>query len=102
MAKITLFSQIFQKLPKDEIKKTIREYGTDKHSKGFNKRSHFQKTNLNLALRASLLSNTCPFNATNNIPCHFTRLALIYCGHYCSHTENVRTHDKASRVPTET
>ena len=41
MAKITLFSQIFQKLPKDEIKKTIREHGTDKHSKGFNTWTHF-------------------------------------------------------------
>ena len=30
MAKITLFSQIFQKLPKDEIKKIMREFGTDK------------------------------------------------------------------------
>ena len=82
MAKITLFSQIFQKSPKDEIKKTIREHGTDKHSKGINTRTHFQKTNLNLALRASLLSNTYPLNATNNILCHFTRLALIYCGHF--------------------
>ena len=41
MAKITLFSQIFQRLPKDEIKKTIREHGTDKHSKGFNTWTHF-------------------------------------------------------------
>ena len=41
MAKIALFSQIFQKLPKDEIKKIIREYGTDKHSKGFNTWTHF-------------------------------------------------------------
>ena len=41
MAKITLFSQIFQRLPKDEIKKTIREHETDKHSKSFNTWTHF-------------------------------------------------------------
>lgn len=82
MAKITHFSQIIQKLPKDEIKKTIREHGTDKHSKGFNRCSYFQKMNLNLVLRVSLLSNTYPLNATNNNPCHFTRSALISLGDY--------------------
>ena len=34
MAKITLFAQILQYLPKEEIKKIIRKHGTDKHSKG--------------------------------------------------------------------
>lgn len=34
MAKITLFAQILQYLPKDEIRKIIRKHDTDKHSKG--------------------------------------------------------------------
>jgi hypothetical protein len=34
MAKITLFAQILQYLPKDEIRKIIRKHDTDKHSRG--------------------------------------------------------------------
>lgn len=34
MAKITLFAQILQYLPKEDIRKIIREHDTDKHSKG--------------------------------------------------------------------
>lgn len=34
MAKITLFAQILQYLPKEEIRKIIRRHDTDKHSKG--------------------------------------------------------------------
>lgn len=41
MAKITLFSQIIQKSPKDDIKKTFREHETDKICKGYNTRTHF-------------------------------------------------------------
>ena len=40
MAKITLFAQIAQHLPKNLIKKAIRELGTDKHAKGFDTWSH--------------------------------------------------------------
>lgn len=40
MAKITLFAQLAQHLPKDSLKKVIRESGADKHSKGFNTWSH--------------------------------------------------------------
>ena len=40
MAKITLFAQILQHLPKDEIKKVIRKHGTDKHSKGCDTWTH--------------------------------------------------------------
>ena len=40
MAKITLFAQILQHLPKDEIKKVIRRHGTDKHSKGCDTWTH--------------------------------------------------------------
>ena len=36
MAKITLFAQVIQKLPKDLIKSLVRKHGTDKHAKGFN------------------------------------------------------------------
>ncbi|MDY4557082.1 MAG: transposase [Alloprevotella sp.] len=35
-AKITLFAQVIQKLPKDLIKSLVRKHGTDKHAKGFN------------------------------------------------------------------
>ena len=40
MAKITLFAQVIQKLPKDWIKSLERKHGTDIHAKGFNKWSH--------------------------------------------------------------
>ena len=40
MAKITLFAQVIQKLPKDLIKSLVRKHGTDKHAKGFNTWSH--------------------------------------------------------------
>lgn len=40
MAKITLFAQIAQHLPKNLIKKAIRELCTDKHAKGFDTWSH--------------------------------------------------------------
>ena len=36
MAKITVFAQVIQKLPKDLIKSLVRKHGTDKHAKGFN------------------------------------------------------------------
>ncbi|WP_455537168.1 DUF4372 domain-containing protein [Prevotella koreensis] len=36
MAKITLFAQIIQQLPKDLINSLIKKHRTDKHSKGFN------------------------------------------------------------------
>lgn len=36
MAKLTLFAQAIAKLPKEKIRKIIREAGTDKHSKGYN------------------------------------------------------------------
>ena len=35
MAKITLFSQVIGKLPKEIIRKIIRTAGTDKHCKGY-------------------------------------------------------------------
>ena len=40
LAKITLFAQVIQKLPKDWIKSLVRKHGTDKHAKGFNTWSH--------------------------------------------------------------
>ena len=40
MAKITLFAQIIQKLPKGIIKSLAKKYGTDKYAKGFNTWSH--------------------------------------------------------------
>ena len=40
MAKITLFAQVIQKLPKDLIKSLVRKHGTDKHAKCFNTWSH--------------------------------------------------------------
>lgn len=40
MAKITLFAQVIQMLPKDLIKSLVRKHGTDKHAKGFNTWSH--------------------------------------------------------------
>ena len=40
MARITLFAQVIQKLPKDLIKSLVRKHGTDKHAKGFNTWSH--------------------------------------------------------------
>lgn len=40
MAKITLFAQVIQKLPKDLIRSLIKKHGTDKHCKGFNTWSH--------------------------------------------------------------
>ena len=36
MAKVTLFAQIIAKLPKEIIKKVIRQHKTDKHAKGYN------------------------------------------------------------------
>lgn len=36
MARITLFAQVIQKLPKELIKSLVRKHGTDKHSKCFN------------------------------------------------------------------
>ena len=36
MAKITVFAQVIQKLPKYLIKSLVRKHGTDKHAKGFN------------------------------------------------------------------
>lgn len=35
MANITLFAQVIGKLPKENIRKIIRDAGTDKHSKGY-------------------------------------------------------------------
>lgn len=40
MTKITLFAQILQYLPKEEIRKIIRKHGTDKHSKGCDTWTH--------------------------------------------------------------
>lgn len=40
MAKITLFAQIIQKIPRDIVKQIIKEYDTDKHAKEFNSWSH--------------------------------------------------------------
>lgn len=40
MAKITLFAQIIQKIPRDIVKHIVKEYDTDKHAKGFNSWSH--------------------------------------------------------------
>lgn len=40
MAKITLFAQVIQLLPKEIIKSLSRKYGTDRHAKGFNSWSH--------------------------------------------------------------
>ncbi|MBR3939345.1 MAG: DUF4372 domain-containing protein [Bacteroidales bacterium] len=40
MAKITLFSQVLQLLPKEQIKKIINDHGTDKCSKSFDTWSH--------------------------------------------------------------
>ena len=40
MAKITLFAQIIQKLPKEIIKSLAKKHGTDKYAKGFNTWSH--------------------------------------------------------------
>ena len=36
MANITLFAQVIAQLPKENIRKIIREAGTDKHCKGYN------------------------------------------------------------------
>lgn len=41
MAKLTLFAQIISLLPKDKIRKIIKESGTDKHCKGYNTWSQF-------------------------------------------------------------
>lgn len=40
MAKITLFAQFIQKLPRNLIASLVRKHGTDKHAKGFNSWSH--------------------------------------------------------------
>lgn len=40
MAKITLFAQVIQKLPKELIKSLSKKHGTDKYAKGFNTWSH--------------------------------------------------------------
>ena len=40
MAKITLFAQIIQKIPRDLIKSLKKKYDVDKHAKGFNSWSH--------------------------------------------------------------
>ena len=40
MTKITLFSQVIQKLPKELIKSLIKKHGTDKYAKGFTTWSH--------------------------------------------------------------
>lgn len=40
MAKITLFAQVIQKLPKELIKSLAKKHGTDKYAKGFNTWSH--------------------------------------------------------------
>lgn len=40
MAKITLFAQVIQQLPKELIKSLVKKHGTDKHAKGFNTWSH--------------------------------------------------------------
>ena len=41
MAKITLFSQVIGRLPKENIRKIIRTAGTDKHCKGYDTWSQF-------------------------------------------------------------
>lgn len=41
MTKITLFAQAIGKLPKEKIRKLIRESGTDKHCKGYDTWSQF-------------------------------------------------------------
>lgn len=41
MAKLTLFAQIISLLPKEKIRKIIKESGTDKHYKGYNTWSQF-------------------------------------------------------------
>jgi len=41
MAKLTLFAQIISLLPKEKIRKIIKESGTDKHCKGYNTWSQF-------------------------------------------------------------
>jgi len=40
MVNISLFSQIISLLPREKFKKLVREYGTDKYSKGINSWSH--------------------------------------------------------------
>lgn len=40
MAKITLFAQVIQKLPKELVKSLAKKHGTDKYAKGFNTWSH--------------------------------------------------------------
>ena len=40
MAKITLFAQVIQKLPKEIVKSLAKKHGTDKYAKGFNTWSH--------------------------------------------------------------
>ncbi len=40
MAKITLFAQVIQELPKELIKSLIKKHCTDRHAKGFNTWSH--------------------------------------------------------------
>lgn len=40
MAKITLFAQITQLLPKELIKSLSKKHGSDRHAKGFNSWSH--------------------------------------------------------------
>lgn len=41
MANLTLFAQIISLLPKEKIRKIIKESGTDKHCKGYNTWSQF-------------------------------------------------------------
>ncbi len=41
MANLTLFAQVIAQLPKENIKKIIRNSGTDKHCKGYNTWSQF-------------------------------------------------------------
>lgn len=41
MANLTLFAQVMAQLPKENIKKIIRNSGTDKHCKGYNTWSQF-------------------------------------------------------------
>ena len=40
MAKVTLFSQIISKIPRELVKKLVKRHGVDKHCKGFNSWSH--------------------------------------------------------------
>ena len=40
MAKITLFAQIIQKIPRDIVKQIVKKHNTDRHAKGFNSWSH--------------------------------------------------------------